>query len=58
MSAHRHICCRTLLLARTRLELERLKDYGLDTADVKVQIDCHTKGIVVDRRQVLIGSQN
>ena len=52
------IIFRTLLPAQTRLELERLKDYGLDLADVKVQVNCHTKGIVVDRRRVLIGSQN
>jgi phosphatidylserine/phosphatidylglycerophosphate/cardiolipin synthase-like enzyme len=38
--------------------LERLKDCGLDLANVKVQVNCHTKGIVVDRRRVLIGSQN
>ncbi len=52
------IIFRTLLPAQTRLALERLKDYGLDMADVKVQVNCHTKGIVVDRRRVLIGSQN
>ena len=52
------IIFRTLLPAQTRLELERLKDYGLDLADVKVQVNCHTKGIIVDRRRVLIGSQN
>ena len=52
------IIFRTLLPAQTRLELEQLKDYGLDLADVKVQVNCHTKGIVVDRRRVLIGSQN
>ena len=52
------IIFRTLLPAQARLELERLKDHGLDLADVKVQVNCHTKGIVVDRRRVLIGSQN
>ena len=30
----------------------------MDLASVKVQVNCHTKGIVVDRRRVLIGSQN
>ena len=52
------IIFRTLLPAQTRRELERLKDYGLDLADVRVQVNCHTKGIIVDRRRVLIGSQN
>jgi phosphatidylserine/phosphatidylglycerophosphate/cardiolipin synthase-like enzyme len=52
------IIFRTLLPAQTRHELERLKEYGLDLAGVKVQVNCHTKGIVVDRRRVLIGSQN
>ncbi len=52
------IIFRTLLPAQTRRELERLKDYGLDLADVRVQVNCHTKGIIVDRQRVLIGSQN
>ena len=52
------IIFRTVLPAQTRLDLERLKDYGLDLAGVKVQFNCHTKGIVVDRRRVLVGSQN
>ena len=52
------IIFRTLLPTQTRRELERLKDYGLDLADVRVQVNCHTKGIIVDRRRVLIGSQN
>ena len=38
--------------------LELLKDFGLDTAKVKVQRKCHTKGIVVDGAEVLIGSEN
>ncbi len=52
------IIFRSVWPAQTRLTLERLKDYGLDMADVKVQANCHTKGIVVDRRRVLLGSQN
>ena len=52
------IIFRLLLPAVARETLENLKDYGLDLADVKVQARCHTKGIVVDRRRVLLGSQN
>lgn len=52
------IIFRLLLPSRARQVLEELKDYGVDLADVKVQANCHTKGIMVDRRQVLIGSQN
>ena len=52
------IIFRLLLPTVARQTLENLKDYGLDLADVKVQARCHTKGIVVDRRRVLLGSQN
>lgn len=38
--------------------LERIKDFGLDTDKVKVQRGCHTKGIVVDATEVVLGSQN
>jgi V8-like Glu-specific endopeptidase len=38
--------------------LNGLKDMGFDTDKVKVQPNCHTKGIIVDRQRVLIGSHN
>jgi len=41
-----------------RRKLERLQDYGFDTGDIRVQRNCHTKGIVVDGSRVLIGSHN
>lgn len=49
---------RILKTADARANLEALKDYGFDTDIVKVQKNCHTKGIVVDRTRVLLGSQN
>jgi len=38
--------------------LERLKDYGFDMSRVKLQLRCHTKGIIVDGEMVLLGSHN
>jgi hypothetical protein len=38
--------------------LERLKDFGMDTDFIKVQRRCHTKGIIVDGAEVMIGSHN
>lgn len=40
--------------------IERLKDFGLDVSAgaLRVQLKCHTKGIVVDGEEVLLGSQN
>lgn len=35
-----------------------IKDYGFDMDRVRLQTNCHTKGIVIDARAVLIGSQN
>ncbi len=31
---------------------------GFDEKNIKVQLNCHTKGVVVDRKRVLCGSQN
>lgn len=44
-------------------QLERLKAFGLDTGNMKVQQKCHTKAIIVDsedrgRAAVLFGSHN
>jgi V8-like Glu-specific endopeptidase len=41
-----------------RKNLEALKERGFDTSTFKVQHNCHTKGIVVDRKRILLGSQN
>ncbi len=38
--------------------LERLKDFGFDTDAIRVQMRCHTKGIIVDGKEVLLGSHN
>ena len=38
--------------------LERLKDFGIDTDFIKVQKGCHTKGIIVDGKEVMLGSHN
>jgi S1-C subfamily serine protease len=44
-------------------QLERLKEFGLNTDNIKVQTKCHTKAIIVDSGQpdtaaVLFGSHN
>jgi S1-C subfamily serine protease len=38
--------------------VERLKAHGFDTDHIRLQDRCHTKGIIVDRKVVLIGSHN
>jgi V8-like Glu-specific endopeptidase len=38
--------------------LERLKDFGFDTDFIRVQMRCHTKGIIVDGKEVMLGSHN
>ncbi|WP_067490329.1 phospholipase D-like domain-containing protein [Erythrobacter sp. CCH5-A1] len=38
--------------------LERLKAFGFDMDRVKLQLRCHTKGIIVDGKTVLFGSHN
>jgi V8-like Glu-specific endopeptidase len=38
--------------------LEAMKDFGFDMKKVRVHPHCHTKGIVVDREAVLVGSHN
>ncbi|MBB5351626.1 V8-like Glu-specific endopeptidase [Haloferula luteola] len=38
--------------------LERMSEKGFDMTRVKTQSRCHTKGIVVDRDKVLVGSHN
>ncbi|MFO0974374.1 MAG: phospholipase D-like domain-containing protein [Phycisphaerae bacterium] len=38
--------------------LESLQDFGLDTQQIKLQLHCHTKGIIVDEQEVMLGSHN
>lgn len=38
--------------------LERIREFGLDTDFIRVQRRCHTKGIIVDSAEVMIGSHN
>jgi PLD-like domain len=39
-------------------DIERLKDFGIDTDSIRYQWRCHNKGIIADSRAVLIGSHN
>jgi phosphatidylserine/phosphatidylglycerophosphate/cardiolipin synthase-like enzyme len=41
-----------------REKITLLKDYGFDMSKVRVQTNCHTKGIVVDSKVVVLGSHN
>lgn len=41
-----------------REAVSRIKDFGFDTDFVRLQTNCHTKGIVVDGERVLVGSHN
>lgn len=45
-------------LAEQQRVLERIQDFGFDTDFVRLQKGCHTKGIIVDTSEVLIGSHN
>jgi len=38
--------------------LEVIRDFGIDTDRIKVQRGCHTKGIIVDGQEVMLGSHN
>lgn len=37
---------------------EALKDFGFDPKRIKIQKGCHTKGMVIDGKRVLLGSHN
>jgi len=52
------IIFRKFMPSSTRANLEALKRMGIKTSSIRVQEHCHTKGIVVDRQKVLLGSQN
>lgn len=41
-----------------RKNVTALKDFGFDMSRVRLQTNCHTKGIVIDGKAVLLGSHN
>lgn len=41
-----------------RKTVSDIKDYGFDMSNLRLQTNCHTKGIIVDGKSVLLGSQN
>jgi hypothetical protein len=47
-------------LERQQELIERLKHFGFDVSPnaMRLQSKCHTKGIIVDSKEVLLGSQN
>ena len=52
------IIFRVLFAPDARENLEKLQEFGFDDGSIKVQKNCHTKGIIVDRKRVMLGSQN
>ncbi|HKY17979.1 MAG TPA: trypsin-like peptidase domain-containing protein [Rhizomicrobium sp.] len=52
------IIFRILMASDARENLEALQDRGFDMGKVKVQKNCHTKGVIADGKRVMIGSQN
>ncbi|MGY2050412.1 phospholipase D-like domain-containing protein [Methylobacterium sp. JK268] len=52
------VIIRSFMPSKDRDNLERLTERGLKIGTVRFQPNSHTKGVVVDRRKVLIGSQN
>jgi V8-like Glu-specific endopeptidase len=52
------IVFRVLMESDARRNLEALVDMGFDPEALRVQTNLHTKGIIVDGKKVLLGSQN
>jgi phosphatidylserine/phosphatidylglycerophosphate/cardiolipin synthase-like enzyme len=52
------IIFRVLFPSDARQNLSDLVDFGFSEQKIKVQVNCHTKGVVVDNRRVMLGSQN
>lgn len=52
------IIFRLLDRTKVRKNLEALQDLGFNMDNIRVQRNCHTKGMVVDKKKVLLGSQN
>jgi hypothetical protein len=52
------IIFRVLFAPDARDNVTNLVDFGFNEQNIKVQPNCHTKGVVVDKKRVLLGSQN
>jgi len=52
------IIFRLFMPADARRNLEQLVEMGFDVDSIRVQPNCHTKGIIVDGRLALLGSHN
>ncbi len=52
------IIFRIISSVAARKNLEKLIEMGFDKNSIKLQWNCHTKGIIVDKQKVMIGSQN
>ena len=52
------IIFRILYAPDARANITNLVDFGFSPDSIKVQTNCHTKGVVVDKKKVLLGSQN
>lgn len=52
------IIFRNFIASTARENLEELVDIGFDPSRIKVHKKCHTKGVIVDGKKVMIGSQN
>lgn len=52
------IIFRLLMPSDARRNLEALIDMGFDPDSIRVQPNLHTKGLIVDGKKVLLGSQN
>lgn len=52
------IIFRIINSAAARKNLERLIEMGFDKNNIKLQKNCHNKGIIVDKKKIMLGSQN
>ncbi len=52
------IIFRVLNPSDARKNLEALVDMGFNSKSIKLQKNCHTKGVIVDGKRVMLGSQN
>lgn len=52
------VIIRSFIASKDRENLEMLTDRGLKIGTVRFQKNSHTKGVIIDRKRVLVGSQN
>lgn len=52
------IIFRVIHPASARKNLEKLIEMGFNKDNIRLQRNCHNKGIIIDKKNVLIGSQN